>query len=148
MALALILLPLAAAGVVAAVPSNRWRPWLMPAASLGHSALVAFALVGGEPVQSEEGWLVLDPLGKVFLALVSVLFLVCSVYTAQPSTKTPDPSFTYRSAPWPVSSPTNTSSSPSPSKSPASTPMLAFSRPSALTAAPASSAVFVKVRLR
>ena len=40
----LILFPLLAAAVTFAVPSNRWRPWLLPAGGLGHVALVVAAL--------------------------------------------------------------------------------------------------------
>ena len=82
MTLALILVPLVAAALVFAVPANRWRPWLMPVASLGHSILVVFALQG-PPVRALGGWLVLDPLGKIFLGFVSVLFFICSIYTAR-----------------------------------------------------------------
>jgi hydrogenase-4 component F len=79
---ALILLPLVAAAVAFVVPSDRWRPWLMPAASLGHACLVVVALQT-PPEQSAGDWLVLDPLGKVFILLASTLFLICSVYTAR-----------------------------------------------------------------
>ena len=40
----LILFPLVMAAVTFAVPSNRWRPWLLPLGALGHLALV----VGGD----------------------------------------------------------------------------------------------------
>ena len=82
MLLALIILPLAAAAVAFAVPSNRLRPWLMPAAALGHSILVAFALMS-PPIREPGDWLVLDPLGKIFLMLVTALFFLCSIYTAR-----------------------------------------------------------------
>jgi hydrogenase-4 component F len=81
MALVLIALPLAAAALVVAVPSDRWRPWLMPVASLGHLVLSVAALQG-PPVMALGNWLVLDPLGKVFLGFASVLFFLCSTYTA------------------------------------------------------------------
>ena len=79
MALALILVPLLAAALAAALPSNRWRPWLLPAGALAHLALVLAALRGPE-VSALGGWLVLDPLGKVLLVLVSVLFFLCALY--------------------------------------------------------------------
>jgi hydrogenase-4 component F len=79
MAFGLILAPLLAAALVTAVPSNRWRPWLLPLGSLAHLVLVGLALQ--EPmVAEEEGWLVLDPLGKVFLVLIAVLFFLCMLY--------------------------------------------------------------------
>jgi hydrogenase-4 component F len=77
----LILIPLVAAAVAFAIPWNRWRPWLVPPACLGHLALVLFAFQ--QPSLASAGhWLVLDPLGKVFLGLISFLFLVCTFYTA------------------------------------------------------------------
>jgi hydrogenase-4 component F len=81
MALALILVPLLAAALVFAVPTDRARPWLMPVAALAQLILVAFALLG-PPVRAAGGWLVLDPLGTIFLGFVSVLFFICSIYTA------------------------------------------------------------------
>ena len=81
MVYALILLPLAMAAVAYALPSNRWRPWLLPVASAGHLVLVLAALQ--RPLPSALGnWLVLDPLGKVFLPFTSVLFFLCLSYTA------------------------------------------------------------------
>lgn len=79
MAWLLVLIPLLFAGAALAVPSNRLRPWLVPAGSVAHTVLTALALASG-PVMALDGWLVLDPLGKVVLGFVSVLFLVCSLY--------------------------------------------------------------------
>src|SRR5215510_2208781 len=77
----LILFPLAMAAVAYALPFNRWRPWLLPVACAGHLVLAFAALQ--QPLPSALGnWLVLDPLGKVFLPFTSVLFFLCSVYTA------------------------------------------------------------------
>jgi hydrogenase-4 component F len=85
----LILFPLGMAALVFAVPSNRWRPWLVPLACLGHLSLVVLALQ--EPFQISQGhWLVLDPLARVFLALISLLFLLCTFYTAGYLTKEDD----------------------------------------------------------
>jgi hydrogenase-4 component F len=82
MAYFLIAVPLVAAAMAFAVPSDRWRPWLMPATSLVHLVLVIAAILG-PGVAALGNWLVLDPLGKVFLAFVSVLFFLCSIYTAR-----------------------------------------------------------------
>src|SRR6266545_230338 len=81
----LILFPLAMAAVTFAVPSNRWRPWLLPLGGLGHLLLVLAAVFGGTDFQSGPltalgGWLLLDPLGKVVLGFLSVLFFLCSLY--------------------------------------------------------------------
>jgi hydrogenase-4 component F len=79
MAFGLILVPLLTAALLVAIPSNRWRPWLLPLGSLAHLALVGLALQ--VPVVAEqEGWLVLDPLGKVFLLLIGILFFLCMLY--------------------------------------------------------------------
>ena len=48
----LILFPLVMAAVTFAVPSNRWRPWLLPVGALGHLGLVVAAIfqpVDGAP---------------------------------------------------------------------------------------------------
>src|SRR5262249_62196218 len=86
MAVSLIVVPLVLAGLVALVPSNRWRPWFLPAAGLVQLGQVIAAL-RAESVSGLGGWLVLDPLGKVLLGLVSVLFFFCSIYTASYLTK-------------------------------------------------------------
>jgi hydrogenase-4 component F len=79
----LILFPMAMAAAAFALPSNRWRPWLLPLGAAGHLALVAAALARtstGGAVASLGGWLQLDALGKVFLGFISVLFFLCSLY--------------------------------------------------------------------
>src|SRR5262245_49842876 len=86
MAMSLIVLPFLLAGVAAVFPFNRFRPWLLPAAGLAQLGLVIAAL-RADSVSALGGWLVLDPLGKVFLCLVSVLFFFCSIYTASYLTK-------------------------------------------------------------
>jgi hydrogenase-4 component F len=79
MALALFVIPLLLAGVAFAVPSERWRPWLVALGGAVHLVLVAVAL--RSPVVSGlGGWLLLDPVGRLVLALVSVLFFLCSLY--------------------------------------------------------------------
>ena len=64
----LVLFPLAMAAVIFLVPSNRWRPWLIPVGGLGQLGLVWTAIyssAGGPPISGLEGWLILDALGKV-----------------------------------------------------------------------------------
>src|SRR4030095_8727256 len=54
-------------------------PWLLPLGGLSHLALTLRAL--NEPqLTGFGGWLNLDPLGKVFLGLISVLFALCACY--------------------------------------------------------------------
>ena len=83
MAYLLITFPLVMSAVMFAVPSNRWRPWLLPVGALGHLSLVMRAIFppdGALPVSGWEGWLLLDPLGKVVLGFISVLFFLVSLY--------------------------------------------------------------------
>jgi hydrogenase-4 component F len=79
MALALILFPIWLAGVAFAVPSERWRPWLLPLGGAVHLVLVVLALSQPQ-VGAFEGWVLLDPLGRLVLGLVSLLFFLCAVY--------------------------------------------------------------------
>ena len=79
MEIGLVLLPLAAAVVAAAVPSQRVRPLVVPVAACLHLALFSAILAGG--VSSGRGvWLRLDPLATVILGTVSVLFLLIAFY--------------------------------------------------------------------
>jgi hydrogenase-4 component F len=83
MAYLLILFPLAMAAVAFASPSNRWRPWLLPAGALVQLAFVLVAIFPTSdrgPVSGLSDWLLLDPLGKVILGFVTVLFFLCSLY--------------------------------------------------------------------
>lgn len=79
MAYAAILLPIAAGLAALLVPSNRWRPWLLPAAGLAH-LLLSMRALSSPTAPALSGWLVLDALGRVVLLLVSVVFLLCAVY--------------------------------------------------------------------
>jgi hydrogenase-4 component F len=79
MALALFLVPMVFALLALAMPSNHWRPWLVLAGGATHLVLALFALSLSQ-VSGLGGWLLLDGLGKLVLALTSVLFFLCSVY--------------------------------------------------------------------
>jgi hydrogenase-4 component F len=78
-ALLLIFLPFAAAALAAVWPSERTRPWLLPATGLLHTALVLWMLVH-PPAFAPEAWLAFDPLARALLPAVSLLFLVCAAY--------------------------------------------------------------------
>src|SRR5438876_2115401 len=83
MAYLLILFPLAMAALTLALPSNRWRPLLLPVGGSGNLVLVFAAILQageGLVVSGLDGWLLLDPLGKVVLGFLSVLFFLCSLY--------------------------------------------------------------------
>lgn len=80
----LIGVPLAWAAVLALVPSDKLRPWLLPIGSAAHLLLTIRALMEShqatEYLQAWDHWIVLDPVGKVFLLSISVLHLLCMVY--------------------------------------------------------------------
>src|SRR5438093_9725054 len=86
----LLMLVPAAAGLLAfIVPLNRRRPWLLPVGSVAHLALVLWALQ--QPSGLSEGdWLVLDPLGKVFLGFFSGFYCLCLTYMASYLTQQPE----------------------------------------------------------
>jgi hydrogenase-4 component F len=66
-----------------AVPFDGRRPWLLPLGALGHLVLVFSAVFrpgDGLPLAGLGGWLLLDPLGKLFLAFQGALFFLCSLY--------------------------------------------------------------------
>lgn len=79
MALALILVPLALAALAFLLPSERARPALLPVAGAIRLALTGVALTLPE-VTALSGWLRLDPIGKVLLLLIDVMFLLSSLY--------------------------------------------------------------------
>lgn len=78
-ALLLTILPLVGAALAALWPSNRTRPWLLPAVGLVHFALV-FWLFLNPPTVASDAWLDFDPLARAVLPAVSLLFLVCAAY--------------------------------------------------------------------
>lgn len=78
-ALLLILIPLIGAALAMVWPSERTRPWLMPAIGVIHTAL-SFWLLVDPPAFSPGAWLAFDPLARAVLPAVSLLFLVCAAY--------------------------------------------------------------------
>src|SRR6185369_11788680 len=79
LALALVLVPLALSAVAFLLPSERWRPWLLPLGGAVRLALTAAALPRSD-VAALSGWMQLDALGKVLLLLLDVLFFVSALY--------------------------------------------------------------------
>src|SRR5262249_37666293 len=78
-ALALVLLPAIAGALAFALRSDKQRRALLVGASLAQSGLVLTCLApGGEAGPGE--WLGVDPLGRVFLAITSALFLASASY--------------------------------------------------------------------
>src|SRR5262245_2791041 len=79
MAELLVCLPIAFSAIAFVVPSNQWRPWVLPVGALGHLYLTLQA-IKVERLIGFNNWLSLDPLGKLFLLLISVLFCGCACY--------------------------------------------------------------------
>lgn len=74
-----ILLPLLGAIIAWIIPDNRMRPVILPVIALPHLGLTSY-LLATDSVPSNGGWIWLDPLGKITLLGISVLFAVCAVY--------------------------------------------------------------------
>ena len=76
-----VALPLGFALVAVALPSERARPWLVPAAALAQAPLLAFLLRTPEPAAATGyAWIALDPLGSLLLAYLTVFFACCAFY--------------------------------------------------------------------
>lgn len=78
-AMLLTLVPLAGAALAAFWPSNRTRPWLLPAFGFAHVVLTFWLFVDPPPV-APDAWMGFDPLARAVLPAVSLLFLVCAAY--------------------------------------------------------------------
>jgi hydrogenase-4 component F len=74
-----ILVPLGFAALAYVLPGDRRRPLLLPLCGLLQLGAVAAAFTGGER-SALDGWLVLDPLGRVVVLTLALLFLFCSWY--------------------------------------------------------------------
>lgn len=77
-AAALLVFPFVMALVAMLVPSNRWRPALLPVAAGVHFALTLVCVFRADTTAS--GWIGLDPAGKLVLLLISLLYLITSFY--------------------------------------------------------------------
>lgn len=77
----LIVVPLVAALAAVAVPSDRVRPWIVAAAAAVHTALTAAVFMTPKVVTPLAPWLGLDALGRLILGILSVIFLICAVYS-------------------------------------------------------------------
>src|SRR5450756_1093249 len=71
--------PIILAVLAMLVPSNHLRPWLLPAGGVVHTLSTLVVLIRPQWCYQNE-WLVLDPIGKIILINVSILFLLCSFY--------------------------------------------------------------------
>ncbi len=75
----LILVPLAGAALAVVWPSERTRPWLMPAVGAVHTVLSLWLLIA-PPLVSPGVWFGFDPIARAVLPAVSILFLACAAY--------------------------------------------------------------------
>lgn len=79
MILALIVIPLVAALLAFALPSDRPRPAVVAVAALAHTAITIDVVATHDGILFSD-WLRLDALGRLILLVVSSLFLICAVY--------------------------------------------------------------------
>ncbi|HEY6843751.1 MAG TPA: proton-conducting transporter membrane subunit [Thermoanaerobaculia bacterium] len=77
----LIVIPLLAALATSLIDSQRARPWIVAATGAVHTALTFFVIATGRDELILSPWLRLDALGRLILAILSVLFLLCAIYT-------------------------------------------------------------------
>jgi hydrogenase-4 component F len=75
----LILVPLAGALLAFVAPSDRWRPWLLPVVAAAQLGLAAWLLPQGDQWLFAR-WLAIDPLSRLFVGFISLLFFLCSLY--------------------------------------------------------------------
>jgi hydrogenase-4 component F len=75
----IVLLPLLGALIAWTIPDNRLRPVVLPATALPHLGITLY-LLATPSLPHHGGWILLDPLGKITLLSISLLFAVCAVY--------------------------------------------------------------------
>jgi hydrogenase-4 component F len=76
----LIAIPLLGALIAWVIRDNRQRPVVLPVVG-GLHLLLTLALLSHTPPPALGGWIVLDPLGKLVLLGVSILFICCALYS-------------------------------------------------------------------
>jgi hydrogenase-4 component F len=76
----LIVVPLLAALAAFLMPTDRVRPWIVAGAATAHTALTVIAIAARADHALFLPWLRLDALGRLVLAIISTLFLLCAVY--------------------------------------------------------------------
>ena len=75
----LVVVPLIGAALAFTMPSDRWRPWLLPVVSTIQLGLAAWILPQGDQWMFAR-WLAIDPLSRLFVGFISLLFFLCSLY--------------------------------------------------------------------
>ncbi|MFA6900887.1 MAG: proton-conducting transporter membrane subunit [Desulfurivibrionaceae bacterium] len=82
MIVALLLLPLCCGLAAFCLPSDRFRPLLLPVCGLAHLVLTFFVIQGGQgaSLPMAGNWIAVDPFSRLILLIVSLLFCGCSIY--------------------------------------------------------------------
>ncbi len=75
----LVLFPLFCGIVAFCVPSDRFRPLLLPFCGFLHLGMVVAVLLQGTPPVG-GAWIGVDSLGRLILLLIGLLFCCCSIY--------------------------------------------------------------------
>ena len=75
----LVLIPLAGACFATLWPDERTRPWFFPVVAAIHTLLISWLLIAPPDILFHS-WMGFDPLARAILPVVSLLFLVCSIY--------------------------------------------------------------------
>ncbi|MCM2314989.1 MAG: hydrogenase [Thermoanaerobaculia bacterium] len=81
MVIVLVIVPLVAALLAFMVPSDRVRPWIVAVTGAAHTAAAVAVVSLGFRLTNISPWLELDALGSLGIVLVSIVFLVCAVYS-------------------------------------------------------------------
>jgi len=75
----MLLMPVLGALIAWLLPDNRLRPLVLPVFAVVHLALLGWVLVDTPPA-SAGGWFFLDPIGKLVMLSISILFAACAWY--------------------------------------------------------------------
>lgn len=75
----LILIPVIAAAVAVVIPNNKARPWILPLVAAIHLGLCGWLLPQGDQWMFNR-WLAIDPLSRLFVGVISLVFFLCSLY--------------------------------------------------------------------
>ncbi len=75
----LLVIPFGGVLLALSLPSNRFRPWLLPICGTLHLVLT-FLIIQAGPLSAANGWLGVDALSRLILLIISLLFCGCSFY--------------------------------------------------------------------
>lgn len=75
----LVIIPIVGSGLAFLLPSDRLRPWLVPLVAAVHLGLTVQILPQGDQWLLYR-WLAVDPLSRLFVGFVSLLFFLVALY--------------------------------------------------------------------